>query len=84
MKKIFIILSRDPRSAQIIMFLINSLLNKNYHIDLFYYETKLYLDAYEKLKFKNKNIKIHPLKIGNSNKFKFIKRIYENGARVDR
>ncbi len=76
MKKIFIILSRDPRSAQIIMFLINSLLKKNYHIDLFYYETKLYLDAYEKLNFENKNIKIHPLKIGKSNKFKFIKRIF--------
>lgn len=75
MKKIFIILSRDPRSAQIMMFLINSLLNKNYHIELFYYETKLYLDAYEKLNFESKNIKIHPLKIGKSNKFKFIKRI---------
>ena len=56
MKKVFIILSRDPRSAQIMMFLINSLLSKNYHIDLFYYESKIYLDAYGKLKFKNKNI----------------------------
>ncbi len=76
MKKIFIILSRDPRSAQIMMFLINSLLKKNYHIDLFYYETKLYLDAYENFNFTNKNIKIHPLKIDKSNKFKFIRRIF--------
>ena len=76
MKKVFIILSRDPRSAQIMMFLINSLLSKNYHIDLFYYESKIYLDAYGKLKFKNKNINLHPLKVGTSNKIKIFKRIF--------
>ena len=63
MKKIFIILSRDPRSAQSMMFLINSLLDKNYYIYLFYNESELYLNAYEKLVFESKNIKIYPLKI---------------------
>ena len=74
MKKIFIITSRDPRSAQILMFLNNALLDKNYHIDLFYHESKLYLDTYGKLKIKNKNMKIHPFKVSNSNKINFIKR----------
>ena len=74
MKNIFIILSRDPRSAQILMFLINSLLRKNYHIHLFCHESKTSTDTYKKIKFINENIKIHTLKIGNSNKFNFIKR----------
>ncbi len=74
MKKIFIILSRDPRSAQIMMFFIKALLNKNYHIHLFYHETKLYLNAYGKLKINNKNIKIHPFKILKQNKLNFFKK----------
>ena len=76
MKKIFIILSRDPRSAQIIMFFINALLSKNYYIHLFYHETKLYLNAYGKLKINNKNIKIHPINISKQSKFNFFKKTF--------
>lgn len=77
MKKIFIILSRDPRSAQSMMFLINSLLDKNYYIYLFYNESELYLNAYEKLVFESKNIKIYPLKINQSNKVNYLKKIFQ-------
>ena len=77
MKKIFIILSRDPRSAQVLMFLINALLKKNYHIHLFYHRSKISNDAYGELDFKNNNIETHPFDVGSSNKLNFIVKTLE-------